>query len=363
MTNERLWSGWGSGGPVVGRRALLGGALGAATLAGLAACGSSGSGASSSGGSSGGKLSVLTYGGGIADVQQKLVVPQMKQKYGIDVSVTAAGVIATTINSQLKQPKYDVFVDSAVFLPILPKIYQKVDTGKIDNYDQVFPAYQQSIGDLGIPAYATSYCICYDDRVFSTPPTLEDFTNPKYKGKVVVQATPNTMYFAPMLLKTFGGSIDNPQPMFDWFKKVIPNLLTDYTSSTQPAQLFENGDIVLALWYSGRAADVKNAGGHVGWTNDGAIANIVSMSAVSGTKSLDAAEKYMGVWLSPEIQEQVLVQGGDSPVTKNAKLTAEETAKLPVTPDDIAKMINPKWADYAPHLQEWQAKYDDMRQG
>lgn len=316
------------------------------------------------GSSTGGALNVLTYGGPVAEVQRELVIPVMQQKYGTTVNLTEGTVIASRLNAEIDRPTYGLFTENVLFQPTFARIWVPLTASDIPNAKNVYPELLKGANNRGIPAWVHSACIVYDERRFSSPPTLDDFKDPKNKAKIALQATPLTVpSHGPMIMQWTGATIENPQPMFDWFKAVIPNRLTDYQQVTQPAQLFQSGDVWLALWYSGRAAQLRYSGGvPVKWVNEGAIAVLIAMGLVPGGGNPEAGKRYIDTWLDPQVQGTMAARAGFAPVVNNAQLTDQQKQQLPIQPTEMSKLLIPDWAALAPHLTQWQARYDELVQ-
>lgn len=310
-----------------------------------------------------GEIAVLSYGGPIAKVENDLVVPFL-QKNGIAASVTQATVIAPAVASQGSHPKYDLFTENILEIPQYPQIWQPIDEKDVPNAAHVYPSLMKAGQHKCIPAWVHSFCIAYNEKEIPHSPSLDDFTNPKYKGKIALQGSPLTLTFAPLILAGTGGTVQNPEPMFRWFEKVIPNILTDYTQVTQPAQMFQSGDVWLCLWYSGRAAQLRyTANVPVTWAKSPQVATLIGMAVTSGAANPAAAKAYINRWLDPEVQAAMATTASFGPVTSNAAVSKEAGSKLPVFGrEEIERLIQPDWAAIAPHYNEWQARYDALVQ-
>lgn len=343
-------------------------ALGGTAAAGVvvSACGGTVSrSASKVGGVSSKTLEVLTYGGPIAEVQGRVVAPLVQRKYGFSADITQSGIIAAKIASEGSDPKYALFTENIAETVNYSQIWSDIDPSSIPNAKHIYAPLLEAARPHGIPGWVQTACICYDERLVATEPTLADFADPKYRGKVVLEAAPYTMTYAPMILKFTGGTPSNPAPMFDWFKQVIPNVLTNYVNVAQPAQLFSQGDIALALWYSGRAAQLRATSGvPVKWVNRGAQTNMILMG-LDPKYASDSREAfdYINTWLSPDVQGKMAAASYFGPVVDNASLSKSVAAKLPVASlSQVEELMQPDWKDIVPHFKAWQQEFDSLFQ-
>lgn len=347
------------------RRGFVGGALSAAGLAALAplleACGGSGGGASGSS-----KLAALIYGGPVANVATDMVLPYLKN-HGISASITTATSIESAILAQEPNPKFDIFAGSPTLAPRFPNAYTKLDTAKIANISKVYPSLLKATSGIAIPSYIHSETIVYNSKRFgSTPPTLQDFADSKFKGRVVVQATPYLSLATPLYWKYLGGDANHMDAVYAWWKKVVPNLLTTYTQVTQPAQMFQTDQIDLAVWYSGRAAQVKatNPDAAINWVRDPALALISSLAIPPHSHNTSGAYEYMNRWLDPDVQGTMAKKAFFGPVTSDANIPESVAKTLPVYgPQQIAALITPDWVALGTTPETWEAKFNAILQG
>ena len=305
---------------------------------------------------SGGSLNLLVYGGPILTVYND-VGDFLKKKNGYDaVTVSTAQSNASTVLAQLPRPKFDLFVDGSNVVPRYPTVYSEIAKGDVPNLGNVFPILLSQVGTLAVPTYFQSMAVVYNKKRFPTPPTLQDLTTPKFKGRWTLQGTPWLSLFAPLIMQYVGGGPRDPGPTFDWFAKAAPNLLTTYTQVTQPAQLFANDEIDVALWFTGRAAQVAATTAlPIDWVRKPAVANIQAFGIPPGAANRAGALAFINRWLDPDVQAAAAKATFTSPVTSTADIPEEFARRLPVYgKDELANLTHPDWAVISPQLPDWE---------
>jgi spermidine/putrescine-binding protein len=343
------------------RRGMLqAGLMGAAGLAVsplLSACGGRGAGGSANG------LSVLSYGGPIQELQSKLLVPTMLKQHDVSATVTSTGtVMAPQVAAQLPDPDYDLFTENFLLYPTTQDAWTKIDQTKVPNSRNVYPVLLDYFEGRGIPAWIHSQTIVYNADHFDAPPTLEELTKPKYKGKISLQATPATMYIAPTLMAWTGATLENEAPMWDWVERVAPNIATNYSQPTQPVQMFQSGEVWAAMWYTGRAAELAaTTDVPVKWVSENATGVVIGMAVPPNTENVDGAYAYINEWLEPTVQGKMAETAFFGPVTSNAQISSEMEERVPVYgQDEIDQLILPDWGEISPRLKEWQSRFDSI---
>lgn len=128
-----------------------------------------------------------------------------------------------------------------------------------------------------------------------------------------------------------GGGLKNIDPGFELLKKLKPSILTFYTQHAQLAQLFTQGDVVMASWTTDRAQAAIDGGAPLAWTIPKESAYIIdsTIGIAKGTKKLEAAQKYVNFVLSTEAQSANARHTYLSPVNREVKLPGEIAQSSP----------------------------------
>ncbi len=337
------------------RRTLLagGGALALTTL--LASCGKGDDKVAQKAAATGGPLNVLVYGGPVEEVYKTQVGAYLKSS-GYDVTVSTSASNASTILAQLPQPKYDLFVDGSNVVPRYPAVYSAIPIEKIPNYSLVAESLLQGIAGKAVPTYMQSMAVVYNSKKFSQPPTLQDLLTPRFQGRWTMQGTPWLSLFAPLIMQYVGGTAEDPQPIFAWFERAVKTMKTAYTQVTQPAQMFASDEIDVALWFTGRAAQVAATSQvPIAWARKPAVANIQAFGIPPGASNQAGALAFINRWLDPAVQRAASEATYFAPILKAPGFPEELAAKLPVYGEaDLNALTYPDWATISPKLPEWE---------
>jgi putative spermidine/putrescine transport system substrate-binding protein len=209
----------------------------------------------------------------------------------------------------------------------------KLDASKMPHYRDLYPsAYDKDDRFVGFMYGASA--IAYNPKLIKTPPTSwKDLWNPAYKGKVAVGDISGTtgQHFLIAAARLNGGSVENVEPGFKALAELKPNVNVFYTQADQIVQLFERGDIAIAVWYPDRVgtAAAKGISVATAYPKEGAIGILPTVAIPEGSKHFDLALKFIDVMLSPEAQACFAQKQFAGPVNKKVKLEGELSANVP----------------------------------
>jgi putative spermidine/putrescine transport system substrate-binding protein len=142
------------------------------------------------------------------------------------------------------------------------------------------------------------------------------------------------------------------------FKKLAtlkPSILTYWTSHDQVAQLLNSGQAWIAAWGIDRSITQRMQGAPINCVipKEGNMKIVSNIGIAKGSAHQALAEKFINLWLSPEIQQSMANNVILAPIIKDVKLTgvvgdAFAPAKLQAldSPDwDRLIPLEPKWAE------------------
>ena len=184
-----------------------------------------------------------------------------------------------------------------VFLDDGP-MYQAVSFGFCDTiqdaaiFDDIYDIAKMNTDKaVGVGFVVTG--IAYNKDMFAkngweAPTSWHDLADPKYQGKLVVPPINNTygLHALIMTARLNNGNENNIEAGFQAFgDQIASNVLVFEPSSGKMSELFQNGEIALSVWGSGRLkslADTGFPGGFV-YPKEGGVALMVMPGILSGS--------------------------------------------------------------------------------
>jgi len=227
-------------------------------------------------------------------------------------------------------------------------------------YEDIYDFARFGGNAIGIGLNATG--IVYNAEVFkkngwSPPTSWQDLTDKKYAQRFTTSSISGTygVDTLVMLARIAGGSETNIQPGFDAIRKELaPNVVSWSSSPAQIAEMFEDGDIDIAVWGINRAIPLKDSGFPVEFVypKEGAVALVAAACVVAQNSAPDLSQAFVQYLVSPAVQANLATQGF-GPTNRKTKLDGKLAAKLPYGPEKIAKMVSMDWPAINQHRAEW----------
>lgn len=192
----------------------------------------------------------------------------------------------------------------------------------------------------------------YDSEVLPTwlvPQGLDDLLRPELKGKIVIEDPRTSSPGLAFLLWTIA---HYGEGWLDYWRKLIPNLLTITKGWSEAYDIFLSGEAPIVLSYSTDTAYSYIEHGSLRYqviTPDGeAYRQIEGMGIVAGTDEPELAHALLDLVLSVEIQELIPTTQWMFPVNTRANLPAGyEYAVVPERPVFVDPQIVQE------KLEEW----------
>ena len=310
------------------------------------------------------KIYLGGYGGSFEKLLKEKILPPFEKETGAQVVFVPGNSTDTLAKLQAQKEKQELDV---VFLDDGP-MYQAVSFGFCDTvkdaaiFNDIYDIAKMNT-DKAVGAGFVVTGIAYNKEMFKkngwdAPTSWNDLADPKYKGKLVVPPINNTygLHGLVMTAKMNGGDENNIDAGFKAFgEKVAPNVLVFEPSSGKMSELFQNGEIALSVWGSGRLkslADTGFPGGFV-YPKEGGVALMVATCPVVDSDVPELAQKLVQHFLKPEYQVLLAETVGFGPTNKKAELPKELGDKLPYGPEKINALNAVDWNVINPKRGEW----------
>ncbi len=203
------------------------------------------------------------------------------------------------------------------------------------------------------------------------PTTFSELMNPKLKGRVSFPDINVNTALNPIVgfAADNGGDENNIDPGLKAIKEL--DVFAFWNSGTQITQMFQSGDIWVAIAHAGWGVRLHDAGIKVGMVHP-QVKDRVGMASrgyagvVNGTKNAEAAEFYINLLVSEEMQEILHTKNGVVPTNRKVqvkyadqpKLDANGAPFLLLSPEQIGNLYYIDWSNF--NMSEWTDKWNRM---
>lgn len=308
------------------------------------------------------------YGGSTEKLMMEVILPPWQKANNAKVVYVPGNSTKTLAKLQAQRQEQELDV---VFLDDGP-MYQAIALGLCapikdaaifnDIYDIAKMNTDKAVG-IGFVATGLAYNKeAFKKNGWAAPTSWTDLADPKYKGKLVVPPITNTygLHALIMTARLNGGGEKNIDPGFKAFvDKIGPNVLTFEPSSGKMSELFQNGEIALSVWGSGRLkslADTGFPGGFV-YPKEGGVALMVATCPVVDSDVPDLAQSLIQYLLTPEVQQHIAKTKGWGPTNTKTKLSKTLGDSLPYGPKKINALNAVNWDIINPARAAWTKRW------
>lgn len=265
------------------------------------------------------------------------VITAFERANNIRVKFLASGDTGTALNKAIlakDNPLADVFygVDNTflsraltedIFKPYRSPLLDDIpEKFKLDNQYRALPV---DYGDV-CPNYDIGF---FNERNLDIPEDLDDLTDPKYRGMLVVENPATSSPGLAFLLATIGHFGEDGY--LNYWKDLVENdalvvndwetaYYTEFTRSggTRPIVISYGSSPPFEVMYATEALEEPPTAAIV--SDDTCFRQIEFVGILKGTEKQDLAEKWIDFMLSPAFQEDVPLQMFVFPVNEKAEL-------------------------------------------
>ncbi len=294
-------------------------------------------------------LYLAAYGGSTEALFKEVVIPEWEKKTGAKVVYVSGNSTDTLAKLRAQEGNQEIdiaFVDDGPMTQAINFGYcEKVDDATFtDLYDAARMPENKAIG-VGIVATGLAYNKeLFAKKGWDAPTSWSDLADPKYKGMVSVPPITNGygLHALIMAAKISGGGESNIEPGFKLFEsKIDSNVLVYEPSSGKMSELFQNGEIAMSVWGSGRLKSLADTGfpGEFAYPKEGAVNLLIGACPVVNSDVPELAQDFLKFIVSPEMQQHFAVKKGWGPVNRKTELTEAQVGALPVGPNRVDKLV------------------------
>jgi putative spermidine/putrescine transport system substrate-binding protein len=264
-------------------------------------------------------LTVTAYGGEYQDVFTKAVMDPFEKKFGVKIEYVQSGGASQTyarIRAARGAPGFDVAAELTAPEAILgdkEKLLEPISEREVPNLKYVWKKSLTAIPPVGTVSYYQYMPLLYNTKKVDKPDSWAAYWEPgsvygdKIRGHILGH-DPGTnlleIYALIMAAKLKGGGVNNMAPAWDLLKQQKPWLGAVIQTSAQAAPYFDNDEVWLTPYWSGRSGYYKSKGYPLGFTipKEGTI-GLADVSAIPvGATNKKLAFEFLNFRLDPDIQ-------------------------------------------------------------
>ncbi len=314
-------------------------------------------------------LYLAGYGGSTETLLKEKVLPKWEKANNAKVVYIPGNSTTTLAKLQAQRDNQEIdvaFIDDGPMEQALALGF----CDKIENTGAVTELYDNAkFGDgraIGFGFIATGLTYnkkMFADKGWAAPTSWHDLEDSKYKGMVVVPPITNGYGLLALVAhaKLNGGGEADIDPGFDaMIDRIGPNVLTFEPSSGKLSELFQSGEVALAVWGSSRAKALADTGFPAGFAypKEGAVALMAAVCPVVNSDVPDLAQSFIQYLVSAEVQAQLAAVTGFGPVNKTTKLSPELEAAVPFGPEKVGKMMSVDYSIINNQREAWTKRWN-----
>lgn len=264
-------------------------------------------------------LVVTAYGGEYQAVLMKTVIEPFQKKFGVQVTYDQSGGAAQTyarIRAARGAPGFDVAAELTppeAILGAREKMLQPITEKEVPNLKYVWSKSRDAIPPVGVVPYYQYMAMLWNKKQLDKPASWaaywmpETLNKPAAKGHLLGHDPATNLlavYALIMAARLKGGGAKDIAPAWDVLASQRPWLAAVIQTSAQAAPYFENDEVWLTPYWSGRSGYYAAKGYPLGFTipKEGTI-GLADVSAIPvGASNKKLAFEFLNYRLDPEAQ-------------------------------------------------------------
>lgn len=299
------------------------------------------------------------------------IAPKLKEEMGVNLVAEEIGSakMIERISAQLPNPRVSVaHWDVAVGISACETgLCAPIDTARApstsDLYDWAYS--KNAAGETEIlTTNALAIGLIYNEEELAkagipVPTSWNDLASPALAGRISITAPASTFGTAALVefARLGGGGEDNIDPGFAFVEKIMPNMHTVHTWSSELSNLLQLGEVWVATAGSNMSPVLRESGLPVRWTlpEEGGPLASGGVSLVKGAPCTDAAYRYLDLYYGDDFQLLRARHGGvASPAPRVwEKLTEADVAGMDMKQADLAHVVDFDWKKINAVRPEW----------
>ena len=257
-------------------------------------------------------------GGNFERAFSEHVLPPFEKENNVKIVIvpgTSADIIAKAMASKDNPQMHLILLDDGIMSRAISNgLCQQInDSPEFKNLaPEAIMENRMAIGiDMGMTGIGYNKRM-FDENNWPAPTSWTDFTDPKYKGKVVFQSASVSsfgLHAFLMLNRIEGGSEKDVEPGFVFFsKKVAPNVIEYIPNSSKISEMIQTNEAAIFPLSPTAVANMKDKGINVAYAQpkEGAVLLMVMECSIANNSEPELTQKLAHYLLSPEAQKLAL---------------------------------------------------------
>lgn len=313
-------------------------------------------------------LYVAGVGGSTEQMYKTQVIPAFEKQHGVKVVYVSGNSTETLAKLQAQKGRQQINVammdDGPMYQALQLGLCEKLTTAPV--YKDLYPLAQLSPEATGIGVVATG--IGYNEDAFKkrgwqAPDSWENLTDPRYKQLLGMPPVTNTygLHTLVEMARLRGGGEKNIDPGFKALKDEIgPNVLAWVSAPGEMDGMMQNGDVVMAVYGSGRAVALQSTGFPLKfiYPKEGGIALQIAACSITPNAQSELSQAFIQYVLSPEVQAIQARANGFAPVNQTVQLPPDVASRMPYGPEKVNALIKVDWETINQQRGEWTTRWN-----
>lgn len=313
-------------------------------------------------------LYVAGVGGSTEQMYKSKIIPAFEKLHDVKVVYVAGNSTETLAKLQAQKGRQQINVammdDGPMYQALQQGLCGELSDGPV--YQDLYPLARLSPQATGIGMVATG--IGYNEEAFKkrgwdAPDSWEDLTDPRYKQLLGMPPVTNTygLHTLVEMARLRGGGEKNIDPGFKALKDEIgPNVLAWVSAPGEMDGMMQNGDVVMAVYGSGRAVALQGTGFPLKfiYPKEGGVALQLAACGVTPNAEPELSQTFIQYVLSPEVQTIQAHENGFAPVNKTVQLSPDIAARMPYGPEKVSALIKVDWETINQQRSEWTTRWN-----
>ena len=313
-------------------------------------------------------LYVAGVGGSTEQMYKSKIIPAFEKLHDVKVVYVAGNSTETLAKLQAQKGRQQINVAMMDDGPMYQALQQGL-CGELRDapvYQDLYPLARLSPQATGIGMVATGIgynAEAFKKRGWDAPDSWEDLTDPRYKQLLGMPPVTNTygLHTLVEMARLRGGGEKNIDPGFKALKDEIgPNVLAWVSAPGEMDGMMQNGDVVMAVYGSGRAVALQGTGFPLKfiYPKEGGVALQLAACGVTPNAEPELSQTFIQYVLSPEVQTIQAHENGFAPVNKTVQLSPDIAARMPYGPDKVSALIKVDWETINQQRSEWTTRWN-----
>jgi putative spermidine/putrescine transport system substrate-binding protein len=310
--------------------------------------------------------------GPYSQVVRDTVQRDFEHDHGVSLTIEDGGPADNMVRLRANQPNPQYLVvgldESAVSLARSEGLISRLDPRDIPNLVDVYPEYLLESG-FGVGQGVNWVTAWYNSERIKTPPgSYAQFWDPQYRGRIAlpsIKLTAGVQWLVVASALASGKSLSeaqfDPEPGFEKWKQLVPNLHSTYETFGAVTPLLAQGEIWMCFG-GGRWANhfiMKGAPIERAPVREGAFASLNAMVLVRHPTLEPLGKDLINRLLAPEVQAEFTRVAQIGPVNQRAAVRPDIARLVPFGPDDARSLVSLDWRHVHKHWAAWADRWSN----